>query len=465
MDYQSKSILFLRYRVTVVINFHKFIDFNTLEMRQRRKGTDLFRQKIPCSNVYKKFMEIKKNTFHISILWILLITASFAWNHTQTHKEQERRALHTARTLFNHIIITRRWNTQHGGIYVPVTDKTPPNPYLQVPMREIKVNDSLTLTRINPAYMTRQISEIAKAQEGMQFHITSLQPIRPENKATEREEALLNQFATGVKEAGFFIEEEETFFFYMAPLKTEEACLACHNKQSYKEGDIIGGISVTLPFTKHPPFGILLLAHIGIALTGLLGIFVSGSRLDRAYAIIKRQAIFDALTGIPNRLSFSEHIFKEFHRSNRAHEPLSVIMCDIDHFKAYNDTYGHDSGDKCLRQVAQTIKKTLVRPGDFCARYGGEEFVIILTDTSHNGAMYVAEKIRLNIIELQIVHENSLPLQLVSLSLGVATSTAQPLNSHEELLRNADTALYLAKKNGRNRVESYADIISSPKKS
>ena len=406
-------------------------------------------------------MEIKKNTFLVSILWILLLAASFAWNLAQAHKEQERLALHTARNLFDYIVITRRWNAQHGGVYVPVTETTRPNPYLQIPMREIKVNDSLTLTKLNPAYMSRQISEIAKAHADMQFHITSLQPIRPENKATDLEEASLKEFATGVKEVGFFIKnKKKTSFFYMAPLKTEKSCLLCHYKQGYQEGDVIGGISVTQPFTGYPPFGILLLAHIGIAFTGLLGIFVSGSRLNRAYAIIKRQAIFDALTEIPNRLNFSEHIFKDFHRSNRAHEPLSVIMCDIDYFKAYNDTYGHGSGDKCLRQVAQTIKKSLVRPGDFCARYGGEEFVIILTDTSHNGAMYVAEKIRLNIIELHIVHEKALPLQLVSLSLGVATSTDQPLSSHEELLKNADTALYLAKKNGRNRVESYADIIS-----
>ena len=409
-------------------------------------------------------MEIKKNTIIISILWVLLIAVSFAWNHAQTHKEQERLALHTARSLFNNIIITRRWNAQHSGVYVPVTETTRPNPYLQVPMREIKVNDSLTLTRINPSYMTRQISEIARAQEGVQYHITSLLPLRPENKATEREVALLKEFATGIKDAGFFIgEKEKKSFFYMAPLKVEKPCLSCHNKQGYKVGDVIGGISVTQPFTGNPPIGILLLAHIGIALTGLLGIFISGGRLNKAYAIIKKQAVYDALTEIPNRLSFSEHIYKEFHRSNRAHEPLSVIMCDIDHFKAYNDTYGHGSGDKCLRQVAQTIKKALVRPGDFCARYGGEEFVVILTDTSHNGAMYVAEKIRLNVIGLHIVHEESPPLRLISLSLGVATSTDQPLSSHEELLKNADTALYLAKKNGRNRVEAYSDIAPSLK--
>jgi len=404
-------------------------------------------------------MEIKRNTLLISILWTLLIAASFSWNHTQTQKEQERLALHTVRSLFDHIVITRRWNAQHGGVYVPATKTTRPNAYLQVPLREIKVNDTLTLTKINPAFMTRQISEIAMAQLGIQFHITSLHPIRPENKATEREEVFLKKFDTGLKEAGLFIEhEDKTSFFYMAPLKTERLCLPCHDQQGVKEGEGLGGISVTLPFTENAPVGPLLLAHIGIALTGLLGIFISGVRLGRAYAIIKRQAAFDALTGIPNRQNFSEHILNEFSRSNRTQEPLSVIMCDIDHFKAYNDTYGHGSGDKCLRAVAQTITECLVRPGDFCARYGGEEFVVILTDTSHNGAMHVAEKIRLNILKLQIVHEKSLPLQLVSLSLGVATSTDQPLSSHEELLKNADAALYWAKANGRNRVESYINM-------
>ncbi len=401
-------------------------------------------------------MEIKRNTLFISILWTLLIAASFTWNYKQTQQAQEQLALQTARSIFDHIIITRRWNAQHGGVYVPVTTTTVPNPYLQVPMREIQVNDSLTLTKINPAFMTRQISEVAMAQEGIQFHITSLKPLRPENKATENEEVFLKEFEQGVKEAGLFIgHDEKTSFFYMAPLKTEKSCLPCHEKQGYKEGDIRGGISVTLPFTQSTPFGALLLAHIGIAITGLLGIFISGTRLDRAYAIIQRQAVIDSLTGISNRHRFSEHIVTEFERSNRERGPLSVIMCDIDHFKKYNDTYGHGSGDKCLRNVAQEIKKSVTRPGDFCARYGGEEFVVILPDTTHKGALHVAERIRLNIIKLQILHEKSSPLPVISLSLGVATSTDPPLISHEELLKNADSALYVAKANGRNRVESY----------
>lgn len=403
-------------------------------------------------------MKIIQNTFLVSLLWILLLSSSFVWNYTQAKKEQERLALHTARSLFNHILFTSRWNARYGGVYVPSTETAPAYSSSHLPQQTIKVNESLSLIRIDPALMTKQIAEIAR-EKNIHLDIVSIQPVHSMNKATEQEEILLRKFETGLQEAGQFIREQgKTLFSYMAPLKVEQACLQCHGNYDYKESDIIGGIRVILPYTRHPFLDALLFAHIGITVLGLFGILVAGIRLNRAYAIIQRQAIYDALTGIPNRQNFAEHIVKEFNRSSRTRESLAVIMCDIDHFKAYNDTYGHNSGDKCLKKVAQTIKNSLVRPGDFCARYGGEEFVIILADTSYKGAIHVAERIRFNIIKLQIAHEKSLPLQLVTLSLGIATSSDQPMNSYEDLLKNADTALYEAKKKGRNRVESYADM-------
>lgn len=407
-------------------------------------------------------MKIRQNTFFVSLLWILLITSSFAWNYTQAKREQERLALHTARNLFNHIIFTCRWNARYGGVYVPVSKTPAGEPSMPVPKDTIRVNASLSLTRIDPALMTQQIAEIAK-ENNIRYNIISSHPINSMTKATAEEEIVLHKFEKGLQEEGKFITTaENSSFSYIAPLKVKPVCLQCHDKQKYKEGDIMGGIRVILPYARHPFLDPLLFAHIGITLMGLLGILVAGIRLSRAYAIIQRQAIFDALTGIPNRLNFAEHIVKEFSRSSRTKESLAVIMCDIDHFKAYNDTYGHNSGDKCLQKVAQTIKNSLVRPGDFCARYGGEEFVVILADTSYKGAIHVAERIRFNIIKLQIAHEKSLPLQLVTLSLGIATSSDQPLNSYEDLLKNADAALYEAKRKGRNRVESYSDIPSSP---
>jgi len=408
------------------------------------------------------FMKIRQNTFFVSLLWILLITSSFAWNYTQSKREQERLALHTARNLFNHILFTCRWNARYGGVYVPVSKTPAREPSLPLPKETIKVNASLSLTKIDPALMTQQIAEIAK-ENNIRYDIISSHPIKSMTKATEEEEIVLHKFEKGLQEEGKFITTaENSSFSYIAPLKVKPVCLQCHNQQKYKEGDIMGGIRVILPYARHPFLDPLLFAHIGITLMGLLGILVAGIRLSRAYAIIQRQAIFDALTGIPNRLNFAEHIIKEFSRSSRTKESLAVIMCDIDHFKAYNDTYGHNSGDKCLQKVAQTIKNSLVRPGDFCARYGGEEFVVILADTSYKGAIHVAERIRFNIIKLQITHEKSLPLQFVTLSLGIATSSDQPLNSYEDLLKNADSALYEAKRKGRNRVESYAEIPSSP---
>lgn len=405
-------------------------------------------------------MKIRQNTFLVSLLWVLLMTASFAWNFTQEKKEQESLALHTARSLFSHIVFTSRWNARYGGVYVPVSEAAQTHPSSCLPLEVIQVNDSLSLKRINPALMTRQIAEIAREHD-IHFDIVGIHPMHALNKATEEEELLLRRFETGLPEAGQFIQKgEDRLFSYMAPLKVERACLQCHTNHDHREGDIIGGIHILLPYNRSPLFDALFFAHVGITVMGLLGILVAGIRLNRAYAIIQRQAIYDALTGIPNRQHFAEHIVKEYSRSSRTKESLAVIMCDIDHFKAYNDTYGHDSGDKCLKKVAQTIKHSLVRPGDFCARYGGEEFVIILADTSHKGAMHVAERIRFNIIKLQITHEKSHPLQLVTLSPGIATTADQPTNSYEDLLKNADTALYKAKRKGRNRVELYADLPS-----
>ncbi len=394
---------------------------------------------------------------------MILITTSFVWNYTNAEKDRETIAFETARSFFNLIVITRDWNSRHGGVYVPVTDKTLPNPYLDDPMRDVQVDDALRLTKVNPAFMTRQISEIAEETSGIIFHITSLNPIRPENKPTPREVSYLRDFETGTKEKGLFLKQDsKPFFFYMAPLQTERACLKCHSKQGYKEGDIRGGISVTIPFTMGIPLSSLLLGHVGIGLVGLLGILGAGKKLGRAYETIERQAAIDALTEIPNRQSFSDTMEREFKRSQRERVPLSIIMCDIDHFKEYNDSYGHSNGDLCLKKVAQAIRNSLKRAGDFCARYGGEEFIVILPNTGPEGAMRVAERMRLNVEEMGIAHEKSLPARRVTISLGVATTkNTATLLSVEDLIKYADTALYRAKEQGRNQVRSFSETASS----
>ena len=138
-------------------------------------------------------------------------------------------------------------------------------------------------------------------------------------------------------------------------------------------------------------------------------------------------------------------------------QPISLIMIDIDFFKLFNDAYGHPEGDICLRKVAQEIKKPLTRTTDLAARYGGEEFVVVLPNTGKHRAMFIAESICMQVNNLKIVHEDSKVNKYITISLGVAT-TIPTIKSHlDELISQADKALYFAKKNGRNcvRYSSY----------
>ncbi len=402
---------------------------------------------------------MKKIIFIVSVVWVALVGISFLWAFSTAKKEHENIAFQTARSFFDQIVLTREWNAFHGGVYVPVTKSTQPNPYLDVPLREIKVNRKLTLTKINPAFMTRQIAEIASKYKGVHFHITSLSPIRPENRPTAREKKALQAFEKGKSEIGEYTGKgSDSSFFYMAPLIAKKVCLQCHARHGYKEGDIRGGISVTLPVPAKESLMALIIGHIGIGLAGLFGIVIFGRRLNSAYETIRQQSVTDSLTGIPNRRSFTETISREFNRCRRDKVPFSVIMCDIDNFKDYNDHYGHAMGDECLKKVAQRIAKTLNRPGDFCARYGGEEFVVILPNTAHKGALHVAEKIRINVQELRIDHKKSTNLGIVTVSLGVAVAYENTLISQEELIRRSDTALYTAKAKGRNYVEVFNEL-------
>ena len=401
---------------------------------------------------------MKRTVFIISSIWIILVGTSFVWNDLNANKEQKTLAFQTARSFFNQVQISRSWNAMQGGVYVPVTNDTQPNPYLMDPLRDIEVNEHLKLTKVNPSFMTRQIAELTAEREGIRFHLTSLRPIRPENRPTPREEEALKAFEKGTQEIGQIVDDKSNkAFFYMAPLKTEKECLPCHAEHGYKEGDTRGGISVTLPFVPQIPFIALIIGHIVIAFAGLLGIALFGIKLNEAYELIRSQAVTDDLTGIPNRRSLLDRVLTEFNRSRRNKYSLSVIMIDIDHFKSYNDTYGHERGDECLKKVALAMQKTLKRPSDFCARYGGEEFIIVLPDTTQEGAMFIAEEIRTAVKNLEIHHEKSSPAGIVSISLGVATADNNLSISYEDLIRQSDKALYLAKEKGRNRVEVYTE--------
>ena len=161
----------------------------------------------------------------------------------------------------------------------------------------------------------------------------------------------------------------------------------------------------------------------------------------------------DSLTGLANRRHFDESLFIEWKRAARNGKPLSVLMLDIDYFKAYNDTYGHLKGDEALRQVADIIRTSVMRPADQSSRYGGEEFVVILPETEVEGAVQLAEEIRSRVEALGIPHVGSEASATLTLSIGVAGGIPSESQEPLWLVNCADAALYQAKQGGRNRVQ------------
>ena len=171
----------------------------------------------------------------------------------------------------------------------------------------------------------------------------------------------------------------------------------------------------------------------------------------------------DGLTGLANRRAFDDVFDQEWRRAEREGTSLSLLLLDIDRFKLFNDTYGHQAGDECLRLVAGAVAGALKRPGDLAARYGGEEIAVLLPTTDASGAATIAEVVRSAVQELALGHERNPPIGLLTASIGVATSTVAQRKTGaatpELLLLAADQALYRAKESGRNRVERAPAVL------
>ncbi len=526
-------------------------------------------------------MKIRRGNFKLisMVLWLFILAIFVSWFEMNNRWEDRQRALKTANAFFQVNLITRKWNASHSGVYVPITAKTQPNQYLPIENRDLVADNGFKLTRINPAYMTRQIAELAKENfDNIQLHITSLKPINPKNKPTDLEVKWLKSFEQGSKEQGEFFESGDiTWFRYMAPLFTRKDCLQCHAQQGYKEGDIRGGISVSI---QYPSRGyITLIIGVGsVAVIGLAFIYIGGHLYERkqrlfdatfnspipcsvtgkdhtillandsywqtfgalpdnkqsikcydhrpgtlchtddctlkkiingkGYSIIETDkeingkvhsfivttkplldsqgkvigcvesyqeiterkkieeelqeankkleclSTTDGLTGIANRRHFDHILDKEYARHVRSGAQLSLLMLDLDHFKLFNDYYGHISGDKCLQQIGRVLNDCAGRSADLAARYGGEEFACILPETGRDGAFMVAEGIHREIMALAIPHKKSKVADCITASFGLVTTQCTTDKSALDLVVQADRLLYKAKASGRNCIKT-----------
>ncbi|BCO11296.1 hypothetical protein GEOBRER4_n1402 [Citrifermentans bremense] len=415
-----------------------------------------FKMKITQPGVY---------SFVLACGWSLVVALSLLVDMRGYKKEILAIATNVARAYIDKDMLFRDWNTMHGGVYVPVTPENPPNQDLpkSVPERDIKTPTGRVLTFINPAYMMRQVYELARKEKKISEHVTSLKPLRPENKPDTWDTRALIALEDGNQEVSEIVTEEgKRYLKLMRPLKVEKSCLLCHSQQGYKEGDIGGGITVTFPMellevSIWDEEQLLMSGHAFMWLLGLTGLYAgyrglrqrtierdkAEAELKQANAALENLATTDFLTGIYNRRKFEELLHTEVAEAKRLDIPLSLIFFDIDHFKKINDTLGHECGDTVLREIGLEVSKRL-REIDIFARYGGEEFVI-LTYNDCRSARKLAEKIR-----TAIEHHSFAIGEKVTCSFGV-TQFCHP-DTIDEFVNRADFAMYEAKKSGRNLI-------------
>jgi len=398
--------------------------------------------------------------FMIICLIVLSVFLGFSYKSGVLIREQLRRQ---GQAFFQEVVLTRDWAASHGGVYVKLGPGVEVNPYLlQVPGLKVVITDEdgQRYTLKNPALMTREISELAAVKGLFQFRITSLKPLNPQNAPDAFEKAALERFNQGADE--YFAYEDkgkEVLYRYMAPLVTRKPCLRCHEFQGYREGDIRGGISVSIAATdmmrqlRENQIYLVVSALAIVALVFAIIRYIALVFIKDIKAAEQRlldMASRDFLTGLFNRREALGRLAEEFSRSHRSGKPLSVIILDIDHFKRLNDTYGHSLGDEVLREVARRMVQA-VRDYDIVCRYGGEEFLIATPETGIEAAYDLAERVRTQIMAMLIPYGTESEPVSVTISAGV--TQLDKLENVEKMISRADAALYRAKEAGRNRVE------------
>lgn len=395
--------------------------------------------------------------FLIIGLIVLSVFWGFSYRSNSLIKEQLRQQ---GQAFFQEIVLTREWAASHGGVYVRLMPGTKPNPYLmEIPGLKvtIKDQDGQQYTLQNHSIITREISEIAANKGIFKFNITSLEPLNPDNKPDSFERTALIKFDQGDREYFTYeTRDKEIYYRYMAPLITQKPCLQCHEQQGYREGDIRGGISVTIAATAMMRQIKLNQYYIVLSAAGILALIFAIIRFISQMFIkelkVSEQQLLDMasrdfLTGLLNRREAFRRISEEVSRSIRSGKQISFILIDIDHFKQINDTYGHATGDLVLKELSRQLKE-IMRDYDIVCRYGGEEFLVATPDATREKAQELAERVRNMAMHLQIPFNKEANKIKITISAGVTLMIEG--ENIEKVLSRADAALYRAKESGRN---------------
>jgi diguanylate cyclase (GGDEF)-like protein len=358
------------------------------------------------------------------------------------------------------------WKTRDGRLWFPTIEGA-----VVIDPDRIRTNTLPPPVVVEQTFVDRRL--LPRGQEAtfgpgrgdLEFHYAGLSFVDPDRV---RFRYMLEGFDRDWVEAG---PRRVAFYTNIPPGRYAFRVRAANNDGVWSDKDAVVRFSLRPHFRQTPWF--YGLCALGLLLVGFGAARVRAVRararerelektvaertlqLEEANSKLQRLSEVDPLTGIANRRRFEETLAREWRRATRGQMPVSLVMIDIDNFKDFNDAYGHQVGDQCLRRVAGEIREALTRPGDLVARYGGEEFAAVLPSTPARGALAVAEVLRSRVEGLATKHPR-VPLGVVTISLGVATAAPGPESSAEGLVASADEALYRAKRAGKNRVEAAA---------
>ncbi|MHB0956305.1 MAG: c-type heme family protein [Pirellulaceae bacterium] len=320
----------------------------------------------------------------LGLVWTGCIVASLFWNLWEQENKTRLLARNSAQITFENDLLYRHWVAAQGGVYVPASPQVPPNPYLHISDRDITTTAGLTLTLVNPAYMTRMVHQRARETKGSRGHITSLKPLRPENAPDAWEAAALRSFEEGVPEVNCVqTMDDGEYLRLMRPFVTEKVCLKCHAAQGYQEGDIRGGLSVSVPMAplraiEKSAIGNLTLAHGGLWLLGLAGIVFTSQNIGKQMQA--RQRAEEAMRESDERRKVAEAVEAERQRLNNLLEilPAYVVLLTPDYHvpfanRFFEQRFGRSKGQRCFEYLFERTE-----PCENC-----ETFTVLRTNAPH----------------------------------------------------------------------------------
>lgn len=399
-------------------------------------------------------------TLHLFVLGVVFSLIVFEGVYAGMESQVMAGVKRQAESYVDLIVTARQWNASHGGVWVSKELGAKSNPYLRglgvVP--DIRTETGEVLTLRNPALMTREISELLVDRNGLSFRLTSLSPVNPDNAPDDWETASLREFTDDDDAPRDAVVKTDAgrVYRYIVPLRIDQRCLTCHKVRGEEIGDLRGAISVSIPLQtldeQRLPDAIRLGLIVLVGGVVFLGVVeISTRRMTRQLEMFEhdlaRLATTDSLTGLWNRRHILERFAEEHERAARSGRPYGILVADIDHFKAVNDTHGHARGDEVLRAVAERLKDT-VRGYDLIGRIGGEEFIAIVPDADPATLLAIAERARERVGDAPVRTADA----DIEVSISVGAAVARAGETPEDVTARADAAMYRSKNDGRNRV-------------